>query len=160
MLTREPQHMHSYYRRDNKNTPHGRCGHSCRLLSFSRIAPVEEVKRIEYLAIYCCYQGGAFFNRGCSVRYPRQNVLVRRRLRSQRRLLVISLLVYSDTLVALIMWQVASMVQGALGRGQLSGIAAARMEPCPYGAWLVRRRFLSLYRVLIGSMILLLRERV
>jgi hypothetical protein len=72
------------------------------------------------------------------------DVLVRRGVGSQRRLLVISLLVFSDILVALMMWQVASVIQGAVGRWQLSGIAAASIVPSIV-VWVGLRAVLGLY---------------
>ena len=74
----------------------------------------------------------------------RPKVFVRRGVGSQRRLLVISILVFSDILLALMMWQVASVIQGAVGRGQLSDIAAASIVP-NIVAWVGLRAVLGLY---------------
>ena len=57
---------------------------------------------------------------------------------------MISILVFSGILFALMMWQLASMIQGALGRGQLSDIAAASIVP-NIVAWVGLRAVLGLY---------------
>ncbi len=74
----------------------------------------------------------------------RATVFVRRGVGSWQRLLVISALVFTDILVALMVWQVASVIQGALGRGQLSEVAAASIVPNVV-AWVGLRAVLGLY---------------
>ncbi len=75
---------------------------------------------------------------------PRTRVLVRRWMGSRKRLLVVPILILSDVLLAFVIWEVASAVQGALGRGPLSGIAAASILP-NIVAWVGLRAVLGLY---------------
>jgi Undecaprenyl-phosphate galactose phosphotransferase WbaP len=63
---------------------------------------------------------------------------------SRRRLLVICIMVLSDFLVGLMMWQVASVVQGVLGRWQVSGLATASIVP-NIMTWIGLRGVLGLY---------------
>ena len=74
----------------------------------------------------------------------RAGMSVRRRAEPRRRLLVVSILISSDVLLALAMWQVASVLQGAFGRGQLTEIAAASLVP-NFVAWVGVRAVLGLY---------------
>ena len=60
---------------------------------------------------------------------PRTSMSVRRWVKPRRRWLVVSVLILSDVLLALTMWQVASALQGAFGRGELTVIAAASVMP-------------------------------
>ena len=57
---------------------------------------------------------------------------------------MISTLILLDVLVALTMWQVAIVLQGALGRGQLTEIAAASVVPNVV-AWVGVRAVLGSY---------------
>ena len=70
--------------------------------------------------------------------------MVRRRVESRRRSLVVSTLVLSDILLALMTWQAASVLQGALGHGQVSAIASASIVPNVV-AWVGLRAVLGLY---------------
>jgi Undecaprenyl-phosphate galactose phosphotransferase WbaP len=70
--------------------------------------------------------------------------LVRRRAESRRRSLVVSILLLSEILLALIIWQAALVLQGALGHGQLSEIATFSMTP-NIVAWVGLRAALGLY---------------
>lgn len=69
---------------------------------------------------------------------------VRRSVGLRRRSLVVSILVLSDVLVALVMWQVAIVLYGVLARGQFTEIAAASVVPCVV-AWVGVRAVLGLY---------------
>jgi Undecaprenyl-phosphate galactose phosphotransferase WbaP len=62
----------------------------------------------------------------------------------RRRSLVVSILVLSDVLVALVMWQVAIVLHGALSPGQYTEIAAASVVPNVV-AWVGVRAALGLY---------------
>ncbi len=77
---------------------------------------------------------------------PSATMFVRRRVESRRRSLVVSILILSDVLLALAMWQVASVMQDAFGfyQGPLSEIAAASVVP-NIVAWVGVRAVLGLY---------------
>ena len=68
----------------------------------------------------------------------------RRRSASRRRSLVVSILIVSDVLLALMTWQVASMLQGAFGRGELTELAVVSIVPNVV-AWIGLRAALGLY---------------
>jgi Undecaprenyl-phosphate galactose phosphotransferase WbaP len=74
----------------------------------------------------------------------RPNGFSRRRLESQRRSLVVFIMILSDIVLALTMWQAASVLQGALGRGEPSEIAVASIVPNVV-AWIGLRAVLGLY---------------
>jgi Undecaprenyl-phosphate galactose phosphotransferase WbaP len=74
----------------------------------------------------------------------RSNTFVPRRVESRRRSLEVSILILSDVLLALIMWQAASVLHGALARGQPTELAAASVMP-NIVAWVGVRAVLGLY---------------
>ena len=69
---------------------------------------------------------------------------MRRWVKSRRRWLVVSVLILSDVLLALTMWQVASVLQGAFGLGRLTETAVASVLP-NIVAWVGVRAVLGLY---------------
>ena len=74
----------------------------------------------------------------------RAGMLLGRWAKSQRRLLVVLVLVLSDILLALAVWQAAFVLQGILGRGPLSEVAIASTLPYVV-AWVGLRASLGLY---------------
>ena len=70
--------------------------------------------------------------------------LVRRKVESRRQMLVVLVLGVSDIMLALAMWQVASVLQRAFGNGQLTDIAAASIVPSTV-AWVGLRTLQGLY---------------
>src|SRR5215210_7187093 len=74
----------------------------------------------------------------------RGDMRVRRWAKSRRRLLVVLVLILSDILFALVVWQAALLVQKALGQGSLSEVAIA--STLPYVAvWIGLRASFGLY---------------
>jgi Undecaprenyl-phosphate galactose phosphotransferase WbaP len=74
----------------------------------------------------------------------RANIFPRRWAESRRHSLVVLILILSDIVLALTMWEAASLLQSALGRGELSGIAVAIIVPNVV-AWIGLRAVLGLY---------------
>jgi Undecaprenyl-phosphate galactose phosphotransferase WbaP len=72
------------------------------------------------------------------------NMLVGCWVESRRRSLVVLILIFSDILLALAIWQAALVLQGVLGGGSLSGIAVAGIVP-NIAVWLGLRTVLGLY---------------
>jgi Undecaprenyl-phosphate galactose phosphotransferase WbaP len=80
-----------------------------------------------------------------AVRYERQATpIVLRKVGSRKRLLVVPILILSDVLLALVIWQVASVVQGFLGYHPLSWTTVISMVP-NLVAWVGLRAVLGLY---------------
>ena len=67
-----------------------------------------------------------------------------RRVTFSRRPLVIVVLLLSDVLLALAVWQAAVLVQGTLGRGPLTDVAIASILPSVF-AWVGLRAVMGLY---------------
>src|SRR5918995_3092641 len=67
-----------------------------------------------------------------------------RRAQTHRQRLVVLTLVLSDVLLAVLIWQAASVVQDVWGRGLISGVAAFSIVPNVV-VWLVLRALLGLY---------------
>jgi Undecaprenyl-phosphate galactose phosphotransferase WbaP len=74
----------------------------------------------------------------------REDMFARLLLRSKSRYMVAPILISSDILLALAIWQAAFMVQGIWGRGPLSSIALASMVPNVV-VWVGVRAALGLY---------------
>src|SRR5829696_2219535 len=74
----------------------------------------------------------------------RAATIARRWAKSRRQTLVVSILIFSDTLLALAVWQVALVFQGILGHWELSGIAIASTLPYLV-VWVGLRASLGLY---------------
>jgi len=70
--------------------------------------------------------------------------LVRHKVNSQRQMLSVLILVLSDILLALAMWQAASVLRGAFIGGELSEVATASLVPSTV-AWIGSRTLLGLY---------------
>lgn len=62
-----------------------------------------------------------------------------------KRRLAPAMLILSDVLLALLVWEVASVVQGLWGRGELSELAAATVAPVVV-VWVGLRTLLGLYQ--------------
>lgn len=74
----------------------------------------------------------------------RVGAIARNWVRSRRRFMVVSVLVLSDALLALAVWQAAFVFQAILGNGPLSGIAIASAVPSVV-LWVGLRASLGLY---------------
>jgi Undecaprenyl-phosphate galactose phosphotransferase WbaP len=74
----------------------------------------------------------------------RTSLFLRRWVEPRRRLLVVSALVFSDILLALVAWQVALVFRDAFGRYTLSEISIASVAP-NIVVWIALRAVLGLY---------------
>src|SRR5215203_5412612 len=63
---------------------------------------------------------------------------------SENRPLVVLVLIFSEVLLALALWQVALMLQGVWGHGALTPFALATVVP-NVGVWVALRSLLGLY---------------
>jgi Undecaprenyl-phosphate galactose phosphotransferase WbaP len=75
---------------------------------------------------------------------PRVDTFIGRWTKSGRRALVVSVLISSDVLLALAVWQVAVVLQEILGRGLLSQVALVSVVP-EVAVWIGLRALLGLY---------------
>ena len=75
---------------------------------------------------------------------PRADISIGRWTNSWRRPLVVSVMIFSDVLLALAVWQAALMFQEVLGNGSLSPVAIASMIP-EVAVWIGLRALLGLY---------------
>src|SRR5918997_1916116 len=81
---------------------------------------------------------------GSTILVPRAGTIVGRWAKYRRQLLTVLILISSDVLLALAVWQAAFMLQAILGRGSLSEITVASALPNII-VWVGLRASLGLY---------------